>query len=77
MAMPDLAVMTEAVGWLATTAFATSYIAKSPGNLRRIQAGAALLWIGYGVAKQAPPVIVANAVVAGMALFSLRKKVPE
>ena len=74
--MPDLNTLTELTGWLAPAAFAASYIAKSPGNLRRIQAGAALLWIGYGVAKQAPPVIVANAVVAGMALFSLRSKKP-
>jgi hypothetical protein len=36
-----------------------------------IQAGAALLWIAYGVSKQALPVIVANAVVAGMAVWSM------
>jgi len=67
--MPEA--VTEAIGWVATAAFAASYIAKSPGRLRMIQAGAALLWIAYGVSKQAMPVIVANAVVAGMAVWSM------
>jgi hypothetical protein len=35
-----------------------------------VQALAALLWIGYGVIIKAPPVIVANLVVAAMAVIS-------
>jgi hypothetical protein len=38
--------------------------------LRRIQAGAALLWVIYGVAIDAVPVVVANLIVAGAALCS-------
>ena len=38
--------------------------------LRRIQAGAALLWVIYGVAIDAAPVIVANLIVAAAALYS-------
>jgi uncharacterized protein with PQ loop repeat len=38
--------------------------------LRRIQALAAVLWISYGAIIHALPVIVANVVVAAMAIFS-------
>lgn len=32
-------------GWLATAVFASSYVFRRPLMLRRIQAGAALLWV--------------------------------
>jgi hypothetical protein len=38
--------------------------------LRWIQAGAALLWVIYGVAIDAVPVVVATLIVAGAALYS-------
>jgi len=60
----------EAIGWTATAVFASSYFAKDPAILRRLQAGAALLWIAYGVLLEAPPVIVANVIVASLALWS-------
>jgi len=60
----------DAVGWLATALFGASYFCKDPGALRRTQALAALVWIAYGVALKAAPVIAANAVVAGLALWS-------
>ncbi|MEK7833881.1 MAG: YgjV family protein [Acidobacteriota bacterium] len=62
--------MFEWIGWVATAVFAISYFCRKPAMLRRTQALAALLWIGYGVIIKAPPVIVANVVVAAMALFS-------
>jgi hypothetical protein len=58
------------IGWVATAIFAGSYLCKQGVNLRRVQAVAALLWIGYGVAIGATPVIVANLIVAGMAIVS-------
>ena len=58
------------VGWLATAVFASSYLFRQPLMLRRIQAGAALLWVIYGVAIDAVPVVVANLIVAGAALCS-------
>ena len=58
------------VGWLATAAFATSYLFKEPATLRRVQAFAALLWVAYGLVIHAMPVVVANLVVAGAALYS-------
>lgn len=58
------------IGWVATAVFAISYFCRRPALLRRTQALAALLWIGYGVIIKAPPVIVANLVVAVMATLS-------
>ncbi|NOT64003.1 MAG: hypothetical protein HOP19_27635 [Acidobacteria bacterium] len=58
------------IGWIATAVFAASYFCKRPAALRRTQALAALLWIGYGSLIGALPVIVANLVVAVIALVS-------
>ncbi len=58
------------LGWLATAAFASSYLCKRPVMLRKAQAGAALLWVVYGLLIHAFPVVVANAVVAGVAVWS-------
>lgn len=62
--------MFEWIGWIATGVFAVSYFCRQASSLRRVQALAALLWIGYGIIIKAPPVIVANVVVAAMALVS-------
>ncbi|MBS1787742.1 MAG: YgjV family protein [Acidobacteria bacterium] len=62
--------MFEWIGWVATAVFAISYFCRRPALLRRTQALAALLWIGYGLIIKAPPVIVANMVVAVMAVLS-------
>jgi hypothetical protein len=62
--------MADWVGWLATAIFLTSYFFKRPGTLRRIQGVGALAWLVYGVLIHAPPVIVANAMVAGTAIWS-------
>lgn len=58
------------IGWVATAIFAASYFCKRPVHLRIVQALAALLWIGHGVAIAAPPVIVANLIVATVAASS-------
>jgi hypothetical protein len=62
--------MIEWFGWIATAVFAVSYFCRRPAALRRVQALAAALWIVYGIAIKAPPVIVANLVVAAMAIIS-------
>lgn len=62
--------MYEWIGWVATALFGLSYVCRQAQWLRRIQAMAALLWIVYGVIIKAPPVIVANLVVAVMAVGS-------
>lgn len=66
----------EWIGWVATAAFASSYVSKDPATLRRIQAGAALLWIAYGVYMHAMPVVVANLIVAAVALVSTLRRAP-
>ena len=58
------------IGWVATALFASSYFFKQPLALRKVQAGAALLWVIYGVSIKAPPIVVANLVVGGLAIYS-------
>ncbi|HEV8042475.1 MAG TPA: hypothetical protein VGP62_26595 [Bryobacteraceae bacterium] len=60
----------EWIGWVATAFFASSYFFKQPDVLRKVQAGAALLWVIYGLIIHAFPVVVANLVVASVALYS-------
>jgi hypothetical protein len=60
----------EIIGWVATAIFVTSYLFKDPTALRRIQALAATLWVAYGVIIHATPVVVANLLVAGIAVYS-------
>lgn len=63
--------MIQWLGWIATALFAVSYACRKPERLRLVQAAAAALWIGYGIGLRAAPVIVANAVVATLALGSV------
>ena len=65
--------MVDGIGWLATAAFASSYLFKEPTALRRAQAFAALLWVAYGTIIHAPPVVVANLVAAAALYSSLRR----
>ena len=60
----------DMIGWVATAIFVSSYLLKDPMALRRIQALAASLWVAYGVIIHATPVIVANLLVAGIAIYS-------
>jgi hypothetical protein len=62
--------MFEWIGWVATAMFAGSYFCKRPATLRRLQALAALLWIGYGLLINAAPVVAANVAVAASAIYS-------
>jgi hypothetical protein len=58
------------IGWVATAVFATSYFVPKVSMLTKIQAVAACLWIAYGMKIGAVPVIAANLIVAGGALYS-------
>jgi hypothetical protein len=58
------------IGWVATAVFAGSYLCKDQAALRRVQAAAAVLWVIYGSLIGAMPVVVANLIVAGVALWS-------
>jgi hypothetical protein len=61
----------ETLGWVATAVFAVSYAFRDPASLRKVQAVAALLWIGYGFAIESMPIIVSNLIVATLALSSI------
>ncbi len=62
------------IGWVATAVFASSYLFKHPVALRRVQGGAAILWVIYGLMINALPVVVANLLVASMALYSSSRR---
>ncbi len=62
--------MLDSIGWLATAVFTSSYFCKRSATLRRVQGLAALLWLVYGALIHALPVIVANALVACVAIWS-------
>ena len=62
--------MSDLIGWLATAIFTGSYLCKEPVLLRRVQAGAALLWLTYGVLIHSAPVVVANAILTAVAFVS-------
>ena len=62
--------MLEALGWIATVLFASSYFCKDQALLRRVQASAAMLWIAYGLAIRSAPVIASNVLVAAIAAYS-------
>jgi hypothetical protein len=62
--------MLDGLGWVATAVFAASYFGKTSKVMRRLQALAALLWVGYGIWMNARPIIVANVIVAVLALYS-------
>jgi hypothetical protein len=66
--------MLDTIGWIATAVFSTSYFFRQPAALRRIQAAAACLWIVYGLALHAFPVIAANVIVAAAALVSSARR---
>jgi hypothetical protein len=61
--------MSSVLGWLATAVTAGSFLSRQAATLKRVQAAAACLWIIYGVNIDAAPVIVANLIVAAMALY--------
>lgn len=62
--------MLDWIGWVATAIFAASYFCKRPATLRWVQALGAMLWVVYGVLIHALPVVVANLVVASVAVYS-------
>jgi uncharacterized membrane protein YbhN (UPF0104 family) len=64
----------DALGWVATVLFLTSYTCRDQRALRRTQAAAAGVWALYGVLLHALPIIVANLLVAAVAVYSSRPR---
>jgi uncharacterized protein with PQ loop repeat len=66
------------VGWVATAVVSVSYFFRKATTLRRIQAVAALIWMVYGFLIGSKPVIVANIIVATVAICSsIRTREPN
>lgn len=69
--------MTDGIGWMATAVFAASYFVRGRRRMLIVQIAAACLWVGYGLATVAAPVIAANVIVASSAAFALWRRTPE
>ena len=67
----------NALGWMATAFFASSYFFKKAGALRGIQAAAAVLWIVYGLAIHSAPVVVSNLMVGIAAIYTSLRRTME
>ncbi len=70
-----LGMLVANLGWFATGVFTASYFCKRADILRLVQMLGASLWLAYGIAISAPPVIVSNLLlltVAGATLLRAR-----
>ncbi len=63
----------DLLGWAATAVFVASYFFRKPQWLRRIQMAGALMWVAYGFIVHAMPVVVANLLVLGAAVWTARQ----
>ncbi|MEO8636094.1 MAG: hypothetical protein ABI587_12525 [Gemmatimonadales bacterium] len=55
---------------MATALTVGSYFCRNQITLRRVQAVSAVIWTSYGIAISARPIIAANVIVAGVAVWS-------
>jgi hypothetical protein len=65
------------IGWLATAITASSYFCKRSATLRAVQAVGAMVWIGYGIAVDSRPVVIANILVGFMAAQSAWRRIRQ
>jgi hypothetical protein len=63
----------DALGWVATAMFVSSYFFRRPALLRAAQMSGACLWIVYGALIGAIPVVVANGLVFVAAAWTLMR----
>lgn len=68
-----LSLLVANLGWLATAVFTASYFCKRADILRLVQMVGASLWLAYGIAISAPPVIVSNLLVLTVAGVTLAR----
>jgi uncharacterized protein with PQ loop repeat len=62
--------MISSIGWLATALVTASYFFRNHKTLRIMQALGAIVWLTYGLLINSTPVVVANIIVAVVALYS-------
>jgi hypothetical protein len=63
-------VTASVIGWVATATQAASYLFRKERTLTMIQAISALLWLTFGLVIVSAPVVVANVIVCGAALYA-------
>ena len=63
----------EYLGWAATAVFVSSYFCARADMLKRVQMAGAAIWIAYGLAIGAVPVVAANVLVLGAAALAARR----
>jgi hypothetical protein len=63
----------EYVGWAATAVFVSSYFCARADRLKHVQMAGAAMWIAYGLAIGASPVVAANLLVLAAAAWSARR----
>ena len=65
--------MIDYLGWAATAVFVGSYFCTRAEMLKRVQMVGALMWVIYGVAMQAMPVVAANVLVIAAAAWTAKR----
>ena len=60
----------EYLGWAATAVFVSSYFCARAETLTRVQMAGAAMWVAYGLAIGASPVIAANLLVLAAAAWT-------
>jgi hypothetical protein len=63
----------EYLGWAATAVFVSSYFCARAETLKRVQMAGAAMWIAYGLAIGASPVVAANLLVLVAAAWTARR----
>jgi len=63
----------EYLGWAATAVFVSSYFCARAETLKRVQMAGAAMWIAYGLAIGASPVVAANLLVLAAAAWTARR----
>ncbi|HYT76052.1 MAG TPA: hypothetical protein VEL79_14955 [Vicinamibacterales bacterium] len=66
--------MIQYLGWIATAVFVSSYFCARAVTIRRVQMLGASLWVLYGGAITAWPVVVANSLVLIAAAWTARRR---
>jgi hypothetical protein len=69
--------MVDYLGWLATALVVGSYFTSSRAAMRLVQMAGAVIWMLYGVAIGATPVIVSNILVCAAATWTMLRTPPE
>ena len=65
--------MADSLGWAATALFVSSYFCARAESLKRVQVAAAALWVSYGLLTHALPVVASNALLIGVAVWTMRR----